>query len=137
MARRYRRAMRIRPVDLVDVLAYLVVLGIFVELFPEVITESFLMSVLTAVLLKLVLEVVLRAKKAVVKRIRSADSTAVRAVNIAMLALLLPGSKFVMIELVALVFGDAVHLGGFFQVTALIIALTLAQAGLRRLVEKG
>ncbi|WP_084124657.1 hypothetical protein [Demequina sp. NBRC 110054] len=128
--------MRIRPVDLVDVLAYLVVLGIFVELFPEVITESFLMSVLTAVLLKLVLEVVLRAKKAAVTRIRSADSRATQAVNAGMLALLLPGSKFVMIELVALVFGDSVYLGGFFQVTALIIALTLAQAGLRLLVEK-
>ncbi len=128
--------MRLRAVDVVDVFAYLLVLGIFVQVFPSVITESFLMSVLTSIVLKVVLEVVLRAKKVAVARVRSADSARARAVSVAMLALLLPGSKFVVIEVVALVFGDAVQLGGFFKVTALIVALTLAQAGMRAIVAR-
>ena len=33
---------RIRPIDLVDVLVYLVVLGTFTELFPAVISETFM-----------------------------------------------------------------------------------------------
>ena len=44
------------------------------------------------------------------------------------------GSKFVVLEAVALVFGPRVSLGGFFSVTALIITLMLSRAGVRRLL---
>ncbi|MCI4656705.1 hypothetical protein E3O44_13755 [Cryobacterium algoricola] len=123
--------MRIRPIDLVDVLVYLVVLGVFIQLFPVVISENFLLALLTAILLKAVLEIVLWAKKNIVARIRSAETRWVRIVNAVTLVLLLPGSKFLVLELVALAFGDAVRLGGFFQVTALIIVLMLARGGIR------
>lgn len=123
--------MRIRPIDLVDVLVYLVVLGVFIQLFPDVISETFLLALLTAILLKVVLEVVLWAKKKIVARIRSADTRRVRIVSTITLLLVLPGSKFMVLGLVDLVFGDAVRLGGFFQVTALIIVLMLARGGVR------
>lgn len=126
--------MRIRPIDLADVLAYLVVLGLFVQLLPEVISESFSLSLLTAILLKLVLEVVLVAKKRLIAGIKAADTAPVRAVNVVALLLVLPGSKFVVLELVAFVFGGAVYLGGFFQVTALIVVLMLTRGGMRRVV---
>lgn len=126
--------MRIRPIDLVDVLAYLVVLGVFIQLFPQVISESFLVALLTAVMLKVVLELVLLVKKRIVSRIRAAQRRWIRVLNVVVLLLVLPGSKFVVLELMDLVFGDAVHLGGFFHVTALIVALMLARGGLRRLL---
>lgn len=129
--------MRIRPVDLVDVLAYLVVLGVFIQLFPAVLSETFLLALLTAVLLKVVLEIVLRVKKRIVGRIRSRKSLPVRVVNVVALILVLPGSKFLVLELVALAFGDAVQLGGFLAVTALIVVLMLARGGMRRLLAKG
>lgn len=125
------RAVRIRPIDLVDVFVYLVVLGVFVQFFPEVIAESFALSLLTAVLLKVVLEVVMTVKKRIVARIRDARSVWVRVVNIASLLVLMPGSKFVVLELVDVLFGDAVYLGGFFAVTGLIIVLMLARGGVR------
>lgn len=125
--------MRIRPIDLVDVFVYLVVLGVFIQLFPAVISETFVLALLTAILLKLVLELVLRVKKLVIQRVRDAQTGMARAINAIALVLVLPGSKFLVLELVALAFGDAVYLGGFFQVTALIIALTLARGGVRRL----
>lgn len=133
---RYDEAVRLRPVDLVDIFVYLVVLGLFTQLFPEVISESFLLALLTAVLLKVVLEGVLFVKKRMVARIRGAQSRWIRAVNVAALLLVLPGSKFLVLALVDLVFGDAVYLGGFFQVTALIVVLMLARGGVRRVIDR-
>ena len=45
------------------------------------------------------------------------------------------GSKFLVLEAVALVFGSRVSLGGFFSVTALILTLLLCRAGVRRLLQ--
>jgi hypothetical protein len=133
--RPYTRGVRIRPIDLVDVLVYLVVLGVFIQLFPAVISETFLLSLLTAILLKLVLELVLWVKKRILTRIRTAETLVPRIVNVAALLLVLPGSKLLVLELVALAFQDAVQLGGFFPVTALIIMLMLARGGMRRLLR--
>jgi len=44
------------------------------------------------------------------------------------------GSKLVVLELVDLVFGDAVSLGGFIPVTLLVVALLVSRAAVRRLV---
>lgn len=127
--------MRVRPVDLVDVFVYLVVLGLFIQWFPDVISESFSLALLTAIVLKVVLDVVLLVKKRILGRIRDTNSVAVRVVNRLALVLVLPGSKFVVLELIAWLFGGSVYLGGFFQVTALIIVLMLARGGVRRLLD--
>lgn len=128
--------MRPRAVDLVDVLAYLIVLGVFIEFFPAVITETFLLALLTAILLKVVLEVVLRVKKRIVARVRAAESTTLRVINVLTLLLVLPASKFLVLVLVDLAFGDAVSLGGFFQATALIVVLMLTRSIIRRLIAE-
>lgn len=128
--------MRLRAIDLVDVLVYLVVLGTFTQLFPAVISESFLLSLLTAILLKLVLEVVAWVKAKALARIRSDGGLARRAVGVVVLLLVMPGSKFLVLELVDLAFGDAVYLGGFFLVTLLIVVLMLARGAVRRLLVR-
>jgi hypothetical protein len=46
------------------------------------------------------------------------------------------GSKFLVLEAVNLVFGARVSLGGFSSVTLLILALLLARAGVRRLLQR-
>ena len=43
-----------------DVLVYIVVLGLFVEYVPSVITESFIITIFTAVVLKLLIEAIAR-----------------------------------------------------------------------------
>ena len=126
--------MRLRAIDLVDVLVYLVVLGTFSQLFPAVISESFLLSLLTAILLKIVLELVAWVKAKAISRLRSDGGAARRAVGLVVLVLIMPGSKFLVLELVDLLFGDAVQLGGFFLVTLLIVVLMLARGGVRRLL---
>jgi hypothetical protein len=123
-----------RAADVVDVFVYVVVLNLFVEYLPAVISETFTLSLLTAVLLKSVLEVVVIAKKRVVTRFRQADTPTGKVAAAVLVWAVLFGSKFLVLETVALVFGPRVSLGGFFSVTALIVVLMLARAGVRRLL---
>lgn len=122
---------RIKAVDLVDVLVYLIVLGTFAQLFPKIISESFLTSLVTAILLKLVLEVVVRVKTRIVGRMKSAETPRVKAVSAVSLVIVAAGSKALILWLTDAVLGDAVYLGGFFAVTLLVVTLMLARAGVR------
>ena len=119
----------------VDVFVYVVVLNLFVEYVPQILTETFTISLLTAVLLKGVLEVVLVAKNRVKARFRQASTPAGKVVAAFMLWAVLFGSKFLVLEAVALVFGARVSLGGFF-VTFLIVVLMLSRAAVRRLLRR-
>jgi len=121
---------------IVDVFVYVVVLNLFVEYLPQVISETFTLSLLTAVLLKGVLEIVVAAKNRVKARFRQASTPIGKVVAAVLLWVVLFGSKFLVLEVVALVFGDRVSLGGFFSVTALILALLVSRAVVRRLLQQ-
>jgi hypothetical protein len=125
----------IAPEDVVDVFVYVVVLNLAAEYTPDVIAESFTTSLLTAVLLKLVLEVVLVIKNRAKGRLKAATTPVGKALGAVSLWLVLVGSKFVVLELEDLLFGDAVSLGGFVSVTLLIVVLLLARSGVRRLLR--
>lgn len=125
---------RTHPADIVDVFVYVVVLNLAIQYFPAVISENFTLSLLTAILLKLVLEIVLRLKARVMRSLKSARSRRGRVIAGLGLWAVAAGSKFVVIELVALVFGDAVSLGNFFSVTGLVIVLLLSRNAVRRLI---
>ena len=114
----------------------MVVLNLFVEYLPQVISETFTLSLLTAVLLKVVLEIVVAAKNWVKARFRQASTPAGKVAAAVLLWAVLFGSKFLVLEVVALVFGDRVSLGGFFSVTLLILALLLSRWAVRRLLER-
>ena len=129
-----RRA--VSPADVVDVFVYVVVLNLAAEYVPLVITETFTLSLLTALLLKLTLEVVVFLKNRAKRRFKAATTVPARVFAGLLLWLILVGSKFVVLELVAVVFSGSVKLGGFFSVTGLIIVLLLARAGVRRLLAE-
>lgn len=125
---------RFTPEDIVDVFVYVVVLNLATQFLPSVVSETFTMSIFTAVLLKVVLEIVLKVKDRVKSRFKGAASVAGQAFAGVSLLLLLMGSKFVILELVSLIFRDHVSLGGFWSVTALILCLVFSRAGVRRLL---
>lgn len=126
----------VSPADVVDVFVYVVVLNLAVQYLPMVITETFTLSLLTALLLKLVLEAVVWAKDRVKGRFKSAETALAKTGAGLLLWALMVGSKFVVLELVALLFADQVELGGFFSVTGLIIVLLLSRRGVRRLLAQ-
>lgn len=125
---------RSRSRDVVDVFVYIVVLNLAVEYLPSVISETFTLSILTAILLKAALEIVLALKRAILARFAGASIARQKLLWGAALWVLAAGSKFLVLELVALVFGDEVSLGGFLPVTVLVICLMLARAGVRWLL---
>ncbi|MEU7909259.1 hypothetical protein [Actinoplanes sp. NPDC049118] len=132
-----RRWARGNPSDVIDVFVYVVVLNLAIEYVPSVISEGFTLSLLTAVLLKVALELVLVVKGRAVNRLRSATTPSGKVASAILLWLVAAGSKIVVLELVDLVFGDAVSLGGFVSVTLLVIALLVARSAVRRLLETG
>lgn len=125
----------VSPADVIDVLVYVVVLNLAAEYLPSVIAESFTLSLLTALLLKLTLEVVLSAKDRLKRRFKAATTLPAKVLAGVLLWLVMVGSKFVVLELVAVLFAGQVQLGGFFSVTGLILVLLLARNGVRALLE--
>ncbi len=121
---------------MVDVFVYVVVLNLAAEYLPTVITETFSLSLLAAVLLKVVLELVLAGKDRVKRRFTAATTVAGRAAAGLLLWALMVGSKFVVLELVAVLFAGRVRLGGFFSVTGLVVVLLLARGGVRWLLAR-
>ena len=132
--RSVRQRLHARPEDVIDVFVYVVVLNLAVEYLPSVISESFSLSLLTALLLKIALEVVLLLKGHIVAGLRAANTRRAKAAIGVVLWVVAAGSKFVVLTLVDLVFGDAVSLGGFVPVTLLIAVLLISRAQVRRLL---
>lgn len=131
-----RRSAWLDPLHVVDLFVYVVVLNLAIEFFPAVIAESFTMSLVTAAVLKAVLELVLAVKNWVKTRIKAAEAVLGKIGFGLVLWLVMIGSKFVVLELIALLFGGSVKLGGFFAVTGLVLALLLARAGVRELLGR-
>jgi hypothetical protein len=123
--------MRARPADVIDVFVYVVVLNLAIEYVPSVISEGFTLSLLTAVLLKVALEVVILVKEQILTRLRAATSPRGKLAAAVSLWAVAAGSKLVVLELVDLVFGDAVSLGGFFPVTFLVLVLLASRNAVR------
>lgn len=117
-------------------MVYVVVLNIAAEYFPQVVAESFTVSILTAIMLKVALEAVLRVKRRARGRLEAASGALGKVVGGLSLWVVLAGSKFVVLKIEDLLFGDRVELGGFFAVTGLIVVLMLAREGVRRLLTR-
>jgi hypothetical protein len=126
--------MRARPGDVVDLFVYVVVLNLAIEYVPSVISEGFTLSLLTAALLKVALELVIMVKNKILVRFRAATTPRAKVVAGVALWVVAAGSKLVVLELVDLVFGDSVSLGGFVPVTLLVVALLVSRAAVRRLL---
>jgi hypothetical protein len=113
-----------------------VVLNLAIEYTPSIISESFTLSLLTAALLKVALEVVIWLKSEMLNRLRAADTRRAKLAAAVSLWVVAAGSKLVVLELVDLVFGEAVSLGGFIPVTLLVGVLLGSRAAVRRLLEE-
>jgi hypothetical protein len=128
---------RARQADVIDVFVYVVVLNLAIEYVPSVISEGFTLSLLTAVLLKAALELVILVKGQILTRLRAATSGRAKLAAAVSLWAVAAGSKLVVLELVDLVFGDAVSLGGFFSVTLLVLVLLASRNAVRSVLVDG
>jgi len=72
-------------------------------------------------------------KNKILARLRASTSRRTKVVAALSLWVIAAGSKVVVLELVNLLFGDAVSLGGFIPVTLLVVALLVSRGAVRRL----
>jgi hypothetical protein len=113
-----------------DVLIYIIVLNLFVEYNPKMVIDSFTISIFTAILLKILLEIILKLEHRVATFFEGR-----KVLQIFFVWLILFGSKFVILEVVDLVFGEHVELGKFLDVILLVIALMVAREIFQRIYQ--
>ncbi len=119
-----------------DVLVYIVVLNLFVEFVDAIVIDSFWISILTAVLLKALLDIVIRLEHRVGDYFDNLGGTFYKSVGIATKFLILFTSKFIILEIVNIVFREHVELGHFIDVLALIIAMMATKAIMVRIYKR-
>ena len=112
-----------------DVLVYIVVLNLFIEYVPSVIAESFTISIFTAVVLKFLIDAITGLEHRVRGWFNQREGQVWRALGVVAMFSILFISKFVILEVIDVVFGDRVALGGFIQVALLVVTMILARLG--------
>jgi hypothetical protein len=108
-----------------DVLVYTVVLNLFVEYSDAIVIDSFTISILAAVVMKVLLDLLTGVEHAV----RGFFGRISPALGLLAMWLVLFLSKFVILEVFDVIFGDHVELGKFIHVLALIVAMMVAREG--------
>ena len=116
-----------------DVLIYIVVLNLFVEYVDKIVIDSFTISILTAILLKALLDVILGLEHRVAHFFEARPGNLSKFLRIMSTWLILFLSKFLILEVVDIVFGDHVELGKFVHVLSLVIALMVAREVVQRI----
>lgn len=119
-----------------DVLVYTVVLNLFVEYSSAIVIDSFTISILTALLLKALLDLIIGLEHRTRSWFFSHEGSVYRVLGILTTWLILFLSKFVILEVVDIVFGDHVELGKFFQIVVLIVAMMVARRGMEAIYNR-
>jgi len=108
-------------------LAYIVVLNLWVEFNPSVVIDSFVISIATAVVLLVLLVIILGLEHRVKHWFAQREGTLSRVLGTVSTLLILFVSKFVILEVIDFIFGEHVELGHFVDVLVLVLLLIVAQ----------
>jgi hypothetical protein len=115
-----------------DVLLFIVVLNLFVEYVDAVIIDSFTISIFTAIVLKIILDLLLAFEHRVSGFFKEHNRPLFGALAV---WLILFSSKFVILEIIDIIFGEHVELGGFLSVLALVATMMIARAVFQRIYQ--
>ncbi len=108
-------------------LAYIVVLNLWVEFNSSVVIDSFVISIATAAVLLVLLVVILGLEHRVKHWFAQREGTLYRVLGTISTLFILFLSKFVILEVIDIVFGEHVDLGHFLDVLVLVLLLIVAQ----------
>jgi len=118
------RRQRVFAENVLNVLVNVVVLNLFVEFSAAVVIDSFWISLLTAVLLTAMIGLLSKVEARVHHFFFETHSW--RVAGVISIWLILFGGKFVMLEIVNIVFGDRVELGHLLEVILIVVAMMVA-----------
>ena len=107
-----------------DVLVYTVVLNLFVEFADNIVIDSFTISIFTAVVLKVMLDLLTLVEH----HVSHFFSKIHKVLGFLSMWVVLFLSKFVILEVIDIIFGDHVELGKLLDVIVLVLALMISRA---------
>ncbi len=107
-----------------DVLVYTVVLNLFVEYADAIVIDSFTISLFTAAVLKVLLDLLTLAEH----RVSHFFGKFNKVLGFLSMWAVLFLSKFVILEVIDVIFGDHVSLGKFLDVVLLVLSLMIVRA---------
>ena len=115
------------------VLVDLVVLNLYTEFWDQIIIDSFLISLGAAALLQLLLKLSMKLEHRVATYFNAKPGKAAKVLRWFGAWVILFGSKFVMLEVVDLVFGEHVELGGIIPFYAVAFSIIGAELLITRI----
>ncbi|MFC2054784.1 hypothetical protein ACFLV7_10915 [Chloroflexota bacterium] len=116
-----------------DVLIYILVLNLFVEYNSKIVIDSFTISIFTAIVLKILLDIILRFEHIVGDFFKARPGKLSNFLRIISTWVILFLSKFLILEVIDLIFGDHVELGKLLDVIVLVISLMVAREVFQRI----
>ena len=118
------------------VLLNVVVLGLFVEYSDSIVIDSFTIVILAAVVLKALVAVTLRLEHRVRNFFLQRGGTVNRVLGIVTALAILFSSKFVILEVIDIIFRDHVEIDGFIPLVLLIITMIAAEQAVSFIYER-
>jgi hypothetical protein len=119
-----------------DVLLNIVVLGLFVEYSDRIVIDSFTIVILAAVVLKALVAVTLGLEHRVRNFFLRRGGTVDRLLGIVTALAILFSSKFVILEVIDIIFRDDVEIDGFIPLVLLIITMIAAEQAISFIYER-
>lgn len=131
---RQRRFLRFLTATLVD----LVVLNLFIEYLPQyVAVDTFSITLLAAVVLQVLLKLTLLLEHRLAAFFNAKPGGFAKFMRLFTAWLVLFGSKFLILEALALALGERLHFGGAFHGIVALIAVVVAMLAAEALLVKG
>jgi hypothetical protein len=118
------------------VLLNVVVLGLFVEYSDRIVIDSFTIVILAAVVLKALVAVTLRLEHRVRNFFVQRGGTVNRVLGIVTALAILFSSKFVILEVIDIIFRDHVEIDGFIPLVLLIVTMIAAEQAVSFIYER-
>jgi hypothetical protein len=108
-------------------LAYIVVLNLWVQFNDKVVIDSFLISIFTSAVLLALVVTIMGLEHRVKEWFAAREGQVYRVLGTVSTLLILFLSKFVILEVIDIIFGEHVELGKFVDVLLLVLILIIAQ----------
>jgi len=119
-----------------DLLVYIVILNIFAQYSSSIYFENFTISILTAIVLKILLVLIFKLEHKVYRIFKSIEGKLSKTLNIIISLLILFFSKFVILEIINIVFGEYVEIKGFIPLMFMIIIMIVTRKTIEGVYKK-
>jgi len=119
-----------------DLLIYIVVINLFAQYSSNIYFENFSISILTALVLKILLYLIINLEHKVSIFFKSIENKLSKTLNVIVSLSILFLSKFLILEIIDIIFGEYVEIKGFIPLMVMIILMIVARKTFEKIYNK-